>query len=193
MIKLRKTVAAAMILFALFVTAGCDQESAPGGVQAELPAGAKAQGAQEGGQAQKPPQDEDVKVYFANEDGTKLIAKSKPKAAQDKFRAAVNALIAGTGDKGAVSMIPKGTKLRDIKVEQGVAYVDFSQDLVKKFNGGSTGEIMLVASIVNTLTEFPEVKAVQILIEGKKVETISGHMDTSEPFKRKQFEDILKN
>ena len=43
---------------------------------------------------------------------------------------------------------------------------------------------MLVGSIVDTLTEFPEVQNVQILIDGAKVETLSGHMDLSEPLAR---------
>ena len=43
---------------------------------------------------------------------------------------------------------------------------------------------MLIGSIVNTLTDFPEVEKVQILIEGASVETLSGHMDLSEPLTR---------
>lgn len=49
---------------------------------------------------------------------------------------------------------------------------------------------MLVGSIVDTLTEFPEVKQVQILIEGKKVETLGGHMDLTQPLTR--MNDLLK-
>lgn len=134
-----------------------------------------------------------LKVYYANEDGTKLVSEVKIKEVpgEDKYTTVMKKLIAGTNEKGAVSIIPKGTKLRSVKVEKNIAYVDFSKELVKKFNGGSAGEIMLVGAIVNTLTEFPEIKAVQILVEGKEVDTISGHMDTSEPLKR--FNDIIKN
>ena len=49
---------------------------------------------------------------------------------------------------------------------------------------------MLVGSVVDTLTEFPEVKKVQILIDGKKVESLSGHMDLSQPMGR--MADLLK-
>ena len=59
-------------------------------------------------------------------------------------------------------------------VQDGVATVDFSKELQKNFNGGSTGEEMLVGSIVNTLTDFPEVKKVRIRIEGEDVETRLG-------------------
>ena len=59
-----------------------------------------------------------------------------------------------------------------------------SKELEQNFSGGSTGEEMLIGSIVNTLTDFPEVQKVQILIEGASVETLSGHMDLSEPLTR---------
>ena len=44
--------------------------------------------------------------------------------------------------------------------------------------------MMLCYAITNTLTEFPEIKRVQILIEGKKVTSISGHMDLEDPLIR---------
>ena len=49
---------------------------------------------------------------------------------------------------------------------------------------GSYGEMMLCYAITNTLTEFPEIKRVQILIEGKKAITLSGHMDIEDPLTR---------
>ena len=55
---------------------------------------------------------------------------------------------------------------------------------MKNFNGGSTGEIFLVGSIVNTLTEFPQVTSVVFMVDGKPIDTIAGHMDLTEPVKR---------
>ena len=131
-------------------------------------------------------------VYYPNADGTKLIAvkrKITAVSAEDKYAAAIKSLMQGTKEKNQSVIIPKQAKLRSVKLEGGVAKVDFSKDLVKHFVGGSTGEEMLVGSIVNTLTEFPEVKQVQILIEGSPVETIAGHMDLSTPLSR--MKDLL--
>lgn len=183
-----------VMLFALVFTAGCDQDGEK--VGGTLPGGqspAQQDEAKKDPQGLKPAVGESLKVYFSNEDGTKLVPKSnaKPATGEDKYTSVIKALIAGTKENGAVSMIPPSTKLRSVEVKKGIIFVNFSKDIIEKFNGGSAGEIMLVGSIVNTLTEFPEIKAVQILVEGKKIETISGHMDTSEPLRR--FEDILKN
>ena len=124
-------------------------------------------------------------LYYPDDSGMKLIAvKRDVKPSPDKYTAVMKSLMSGTDKKGTVDIIPKTAKLRSVKVKDGVAKVDFSRELIKDFNGGSTGEEMLVGSIVDTLTEFSEVKKVQILVEGKPVDTIAGHMDTEKPLSR---------
>ena len=124
-------------------------------------------------------------LYYPDDSGMKLIAvKRDVKPSPDKYVAVMKSLMSGTDKKGTVDIIPKTAKLRSVKVKDGVAKVDFSRELIKDFNGGSTGEEMLVGSIVDTLTEFSEVKKVQILVEGKAVDTIAGHMDTEKPLSR---------
>ncbi len=83
-------------------------------------------------------------------------------------------------------VIPVGTKVRSLKISaDGTAVADFSKELSKR-GQGSYGEMMLTYAIVNTLTEFPEIKRVQILVEGKPVTSISGHMDLTEPLTRNE-------
>ena len=127
-----------------------------------------------------------LKYYFPDEEGTKLIAVTKKMKVleKDKYKSAMTELLKGTDKKGTITIIPKKTKLKSIKVKDGVATVDFSGDIVKYFVGGSTGEELMIASIVNTLTEFNEIKSVQILVDGKEVETIAGHMDLTAPLTR---------
>ena len=81
-------------------------------------------------------------------------------------------------------VVPIGTKVLSLKIDKnGTAYADFSKELAKK-GQGSYGEMMLCYAITNTLTEFKEIKRVQILVEGKKVITLSGHMDIEDPLER---------
>ncbi|MBQ1509598.1 MAG: GerMN domain-containing protein [Selenomonadaceae bacterium] len=133
-----------------------------------------------------------VKVYYPNDEGERLVAvsrKVKLSDGTDKYTAAMKSLMQGTKEKGQSAIIPRQAKLRSVKVKDGVATVDFSGDILKHFVGGSTGEEMLVGSVVNTLTEFPEVTSVQILIDGNPVESLAGHMDLTVPIKR--MESIL--
>ncbi len=132
-----------------------------------------------------------VTLYYPNAEATRLIADKRTVSlnGQDKYTAAMNALLDGSNGKDQIRIIPEKTKLRGLKVENGTAQVNLSQDVVKDFVGGSTGEEMLVGSIVNTLTEFSEIKRVRILVEGHKIDTLSGHMDLSEPVTR--MKDLL--
>ncbi|MCD7874649.1 MAG: GerMN domain-containing protein [Acidaminococcaceae bacterium] len=82
-----------------------------------------------------------------------------------------------------VSLFPKGTKIMTMKLENGIAYVDFSKEITNVPQGSYT-ELMLTTAIVNTLTEFPEIKKVQILIEGKKIASLKGHTDILDPLER---------
>ena len=138
------------------------------------------------------PKEVKVNVYYARSDGTGLIAVSRTVNTEkdDKYTAALKSLLTGTKEKGQTTVIPKKAKLRSVTVKDGVATADFSKEMQENFSGGSTGEEMLVGSIVNTLTDFPEVQKVQILIDGAPVETLSGHMDLSEPLPR--MTELLK-
>ncbi len=127
-----------------------------------------------------------LNVYYPDEQGMKLVAvkKTVKLGNDDKYTAALKTLMAGTKEKGLTTIIPKQAKVKSVKVKDDTAYVDFDENLRTKFIGGSTGEEMLVGSIVNTLTEFSEIKKIQILIEGKKIDSLAGHFDLTKPVER---------
>lgn len=132
-----------------------------------------------------------VTVYNATKDATRLVGEQHVVLKNSHpAQTAIELLTAGTKNVDLVSAIPPGTKLRHISIKDNIAYVDFNDKLVKNNTGGSASEILLVAAIVNTLTEFHNIQKVQILVEGKKIETISGHLDISEPLSRS--EKIIK-
>ena len=86
-------------------------------------------------------------------------------------------------DVKLANIFPEGTKVLGLNVKDGIASADFSKEL-KKIGGGSYTELLVTGSIVNTLTEFPEIKKVQIMIEGRKIVTLNGHMDLLDPLER---------
>ena len=186
LIQMKRMTSIAAVLAAaamLALAAGCGDEQKP--AQADSPA-QTAQTKDTEKPLQEKPKEMQVNVYYPRNDGTGLIAVSRKVNTEkdDKYTAAMKSLLTGTKEKGQTNVIPKKAKLRSVTVKDGVATVDFSKELEQNFSGGSTGEEMLIGSIVNTLTDFPEVEKVQILIEGASVETLSGHMDLSEPLTR---------
>jgi hypothetical protein len=82
-----------------------------------------------------------------------------------------------------VNAIPEGTTLRAVFVTgRGDAYVDLSGNVAQKHAGGSLGELFTVYSVVNALTvNLPAITAVQILVDGKEVDTLAGHVDVRRP------------
>ncbi|SDG24110.1 Sporulation and spore germination [Selenomonas sp. WCT3] len=189
--KRLRVILLAVLAMTLLVTAGCDpnnEKGTPGGSSASISgnSGASAGSAASSAGTENAAKKMNIKVYYPDEQGMKLIAVKRTIKADgsNKYTEAMKSLLQGPRDKGQIAVIPKQAKLKSVKVKGDVAYVDFSQDLVKQFTGGSTGEEMLVGSIVNTLTEFSEIKKVQLLVEGKEIETLAGHMDLSSPIAR---------
>jgi len=82
-----------------------------------------------------------------------------------------------------VSAIPAATKLRALFVtDKGEAFVDLSGDVQSAHPGGSLNELLTVYTIVDALTEnLPAITAVQVLVDGKEVETLAGHVDLRRP------------
>jgi spore germination protein GerM len=85
-----------------------------------------------------------------------------------------------------VQVVPKGTKLRAFYVtDRGDAFVDLSGDVVSAHPGGSLTELLTVYAIVNAVTaNLPAIQRVQLLVEGKEVDSIAGHVDVRRPLER---------
>jgi spore germination protein GerM len=85
-----------------------------------------------------------------------------------------------------VSVIPQGTTLRAFYVtERGDAFVDLSGEISSAHPGGSMTELLTVHAIVNAVTaNLPAVQRVQILVDGREVDTLAGHVDVRRPLGR---------
>ena len=103
----------------------------------------------------------------------------------DALTAVMHSLVAGPGKDSILQpTIPRGTVLRWVRLSGDVASVNLSAEFVSNHWGGSRAEEMTVYSIVNTLTEFAYVKRVILLVEGKPIQSIAGHIDIGEPLVR---------
>ena len=85
-----------------------------------------------------------------------------------------------------LSAIPAGTTLRALYIsDRGDAFVDLSSEVTAKHSGGSLDEILTVYTIVNALTvNLPAIARVQILVDGKEVDTLAGHVDLRNPLSK---------
>ena len=128
-----------------------------------------------------------INLYYADPNSEKLAAEQRtiPRSRELKQTIATTMREFMKGPEGdLIHTIPSNTALRGIRIDsEGVVWVDFSSHLSQSHPGGSSAEIMTVYAIVNSiLLNFNEVKKVRIVIEGKSVDTLAGHINCSESF-----------
>lgn len=137
---------------------------------------------------------EQVILYFSDKQELFLIPEKRNievKQSKSIENQIVEQLIEGPKLEGYYNTIPQETKIRNIKTEDGICYVDLSNEFISKHSGGTSSEIFTIYSIVNSLTELDNVNKVQFLIEGKKIEAYKGNFGISKPLDRN--EDIIYN
>jgi hypothetical protein len=118
--------------------------------------------------------EEYIRLYFPDNDSERLWPEIQYVTVIDgkSEAAAVEALITGPVSEELSRSIPEGTELIGLDILGGICTVDFSQEFVDNHWGGSAGEMMTLASIVNTLTGFSTIDKVLILVEGKAGATL---------------------
>jgi germination protein M len=128
-------------------------------------------------------------LYYVADDGMSLVGVQREvpfgESVVDQAR---HILLAQIGSPAAplASAIPAGTALRALYVtERGDAFVDLSPEAQTKHTGGALDELFTVFTIVDALTvNLPAITRVQILIDGKEVDTLSGHVDLRHPLQK---------
>ena len=130
-----------------------------------------------------------ARLYYLAEDGLRLQPADQEvyfgEGTAEQARHLVEALLE-RAPKPLVSVIPAGTRLRTLYLSaQGVAFVDLSGEVSHAHTGGALDEIFTVYSVVNTLTDnLPAITAVQLLVDGREVDTLAGHVDLRRPLLR---------
>jgi spore germination protein GerM len=137
----------------------------------------------------------EVLVYFSDSEGEYLIGEKrkilKKYEVTEEAKETIIELIRGPKGK-LIPTLPPRTELLTLQISDvGLAKVNFNIALSKDHPGGSSAEMMTVYSIVNSLSlNFPQIKRVQILIDGKPAETITGHLSLKQPVLPKP--DLIK-
>lgn len=124
----------------------------------------------------KPPSEAKIYIPKVNPQG-ELTYESKPVAIRNPdaaYKEVFEQLIQQSG------VFPPGTRLLSATMHDGSLQLNFSAELVQNFEGGSDDEAALINAITSTAGSFPEVQRVQIVVEGKPVESLGGHIDLSQ-------------
>jgi germination protein M len=127
----------------------------------------------------------EVNLYFSDAQAMYLVSeKRKIPRTISLTKQVVIELIKGPVSPDLFPTIPEGTRVNEVYLADDIAYVDLSEEVFKNHPGGSSGELMTIYSIVDSLTELSAIKGVQILVEGNEKNSLAGHIDISMPLLR---------
>ena len=127
-----------------------------------------------------------ARLFYVSDDGTKLtsVEHDVPYAegTVEQAKAILSAQLAPAAEP-LISAVPPGTTLRALFVTAaGEAYVDLSRELTTAHPGGSLNELLTIYTLVDALTlNLPAISSVQLLVDGKEVDTVAGHVDVRRP------------
>lgn len=124
-------------------------------------------------------------LYFANESRTALIAEQETVTYSSNIsmeKLVTEHIIAGPAYQGYYPTVSPNTKQYSIVVKDGICYVNLSEDFLSLDQG--VHEELVVYSLVNSLTELPNVNKVQISIDGEADRSFGDHLTLSTIFER---------
>lgn len=125
-----------------------------------------------------------IKVYFAGiGQQQEFVFEERTIFAGDPKIAVTNAvkeLINGPSKSYHFPVIPPGTKLLGVDIYENFAKINFSQDFLQNSLESGILDEYVIYTIVNTVTEIPEIEGVIFLIEGKRIK-LYGKVDLSIP------------
>lgn len=134
----------------------------------------------------------DTTIYLVRDEGTTMTLvpvhrRFRPDDTAAAARAAVEALARGPdaeeAARGLASEVPAGTRVRSVRTEAGVLVVDLSNEAVA--GGGSASMIGRLAQLAYTLTQPSGVDAVELRVEGARLDAWGGEgVMTAWPWRR---------
>ncbi|MBI3815276.1 MAG: GerMN domain-containing protein [Nitrospinae bacterium] len=127
----------------------------------------------------------DMTLYFSSKNEEYLVPEMRQVSLNGSIESQIADLVKELiiGSKDLINIMPEGVKINGVRIEKnGILYIDFNKELRDNHPKGSWAEMMTLYSIVNTVTKnFPDIKRVRILIEGRETDTLTGHIDTRKP------------
>lgn len=137
--------------------------------------------------------EKDITLYFADSQAMYVVQEKrtvyvmKDISDAEFYRIVLEELIKGPSAENLYRTIPEEVGVEYVELEGDLLKIDFSQEMHTAHWGGAAGESMTVNSIVNTMTEFGNIRRVMPTVDGGPLSI--EHMVVEEPLTRN--EDII--
>lgn len=124
----------------------------------------------------------ELTLYFANEDGDKLVAEEvsvRYNSNTSMEKLIVEQLMKGSGNPKSHLTIPAETKVLGVSVKDKVCYVNFDEGFLTMAEPGNPR--LTIYSIVNSIIDGTQVNQVQIMVNGETNIVYQEIVDLSKP------------
>lgn len=125
----------------------------------------------------------DINLYFgAVNDGTEIVKEERLVSNEELIGEIImQELIKGPAvGSDSKAVMPKETRLLNFSVNEGVAYINLSSDIVSDMT--ETQEERLLKAITSSMMQLGSVDKVMITVNSERVDTLGGNFDISKPF-----------
>ena len=128
-----------------------------------------------------------VKLFFFTEESDRMIPVTGemaiPEIREEIYRRFLELLLKREGFR--ITPVPEGIDVQAVffLAAPGMLILDFNENLINLFPGGTEAELQFVYFFVNNVCyNFTEIKKVKFMAGGNEIKTISGHINMEQPF-----------
>ena len=119
---------------------------------------------------------ESVRLYFPADSGAVIVPVTRVVGSSADINTAVLELAKGPANQDTLeSVVPAGCGLIDVKVEDGVAKLNFTGEFVNLVQNSDGGRMALKA-LVLTCTQFDGINSVEIYVDGQRYDAAQGEL-----------------
>ncbi len=129
-----------------------------------------------------------MKIYFIDPMSGLLVPENRTVSINNNqlIESVLKAIQAGPKNKRLVSPLDESVRVDSIMFEGKVCFINLNKAFINNPVWYRQDKALVIASIVNTLTELEQVQGVQFLIEGKPLGEATREIQLGETFKRNE-------
>lgn len=133
----------------------------------------------------------DITAYYEDENGFVVPVNTEIPWEEGIAKATLRSMVVGSetekriAQSGLHGVIPEGTEIRGMSIKDGVCRVDFSKNILN--TATYKQEENMISAITYTLTEFPTVNTVELLVEGQALASLSQGYAINTGFERENI------
>lgn len=133
----------------------------------------------------------DILAYYEDENGFVVPVNTQIPWEEGIAKATLRSMIVGSETEERIAqsnlhgVLPEGTEIRGMSIKDGLCRIDFSKNILN--TSTYEQEENMISAITYTLTEFPTINKVELLVEGQALASLSKGYAINTAFERENI------